>query len=152
MIVFKSSFFYDKHTEVTVRENRKQMGSRDYMVITNNPLVLDRLKETYHIVYRDISYEEILREVRDRIHEGHTLLSHPLSGSVKPNETPYKSIMLSERKGEIDEGSVKLIENAIQACRKFIFKSDLYEESVYDDFQLIDWSLLESGMASADVW
>ncbi|MCI8796670.1 MAG: GrdX protein [Dorea sp.] len=127
------------------------MGSKDYIVITNNPMVLDKLKDTRNIIYREISYEEILREVRDRIHEGHTLLSHPLSGSVKPNETPYKSIMISERRGEVDEGSVKLIENAIQACRKFIFKSDLYEEPVYDDFQLIDWSLLESGMASADV-
>ncbi len=132
-------------------ENRKQMGSKDYIVVTNNPMVLDRLKDTRHVIYREISYEEILKEVRDRIHEGHTLLSHPLSGSVKPNETPYKSIMISERKGEIDEASLKLIENAIQACRKFIFKSDLYEEPVYDDFQLIDWSLLESGMASADV-
>ena len=128
------------------------MGSKNYRIITNNPLVLDRLKETHDVVYREISYEEILREVRDRIHEGHILLSHPLSGSVKPNETPYKSIMISERKGEIDEGSLRLIENAIQACRKFIFKSDLYEESVYDDFQLIDWTLLESGLASADVW
>lgn len=127
------------------------MGSKDYIVITNNPMVLDKLKDTRNIIYREISYEEILREVRDRIHEGHRLLSHPLSGSVKPNETPYKSIMISERRGEVDEGSVKLIENAIQACRKFIFKSDLYEEPVYDDFQLIDWSLLESGMASADV-
>ncbi len=128
------------------------MGSKNYRIITNNPLVLDRLKETHDVVYREISYEEILREVRDRIHEGHILLPHPLSGSVKPNETPYKSIMISERKGEIDEGSLRLIENAIQACRKFIFKSDLYEESVYDDFQLIDWTLLESGLASADAW
>ena len=126
------------------------MGSKNYRIITNNPLVLDRLKETHDVVYREISYEEILREVRDRIHEGHILLSHPLSGSVKPNETPYKSIMISERKGEVDEGSVKLIENAIQACRKFIFKSDLYEAPVYDDFQIIDLTLLESGMASAD--
>lgn len=142
-----------KVLKMAIRENRKQMGSKDYIVITNNPMVLDRLKDTRrHIIYREISYEEILKEVRDRIHEGHTLLSHPLSGSVKPNETPYKSIMISERKGEVDEGSVKMIENAIQACRKFIFKSDLYEESVYGDFQLIDWSLLESGMASADAW
>ena len=126
------------------------MGSKNYRIITNNPLVLDRLKETHDVVYREISYEEILREVRDRIHEGHILLSHPLSGSVKPNETPYKSIMISEGKGEIDEASLKLIENAIQACRKFIFKSDLYEASVYDDFQIIDLTLSESGMASAD--
>ena len=126
------------------------MGSKNYRIITNNPLVLDRLKETHNVVYRKISYEEILREVRDRIHEGHILLSHPLSGSVKPNETPYKSIMISERKGEVDEGSLRLIENAIQACRKFIFKSDLYEAPGYDDFQIIDLTLLESGMASAD--
>ena len=100
------------------REKWKQMGSREYMVITNNPLVWDRLKETRHVVYREISYEEILREVRDRIHEGHTLLSHPLSGSVKPNETPYKSIMISERKGEVDEGSRKLIVKAKQSGPK----------------------------------
>lgn len=128
------------------------MGSKDYIVITNNPMVLDKLNDTHHVIYREISYEEILKEVRDRIHEGHTLLSHPLSGSVKPNETPYKSIMISAERREIDEESVKLIENAIQACRKFIFKSDLYDESVYDDFRLIDWTLLESGLASADVW
>lgn len=152
MIVFKSSFFNIMSEKRPGREKWKRMGSKNYRIITNNPLVLDRLKETHNVDYREISYEDILREVRDRIHEGHTLLSHPLSGSVKPNETPYKSIMISERKGEVDEGSLRLIENAIQACRKFIFKSDLYEESVYDDFQLIDWTLLESGMASADVW
>ena len=60
-------------------ENRKQMGSKDYIVVTNNPMVLDRLKDTRHVIYREISYEEILKEVRGRIHEGHTLLSHPLS-------------------------------------------------------------------------
>ena len=133
-------------------ENRKQMGSKDYIVVTNNPMVLDRLKDTRHVIYREISYEEILKEVRDRIHEGHTLLSHPLSGSVKPNETPYKSIMISEGKGEVDEASLKLIENAIQACRKFVFKSDQYKPEVYEDFRLIDWTLLESGIASADAW
>ena len=99
--------------KTAIRENRKHMGSKDYIVITNNPMVLDKLKDTRNIIYREISYEEILREVRDRIHEGHTLLSHPLSGSVKPNETPYKSIMISERRGEVDEGSVKLIENIL---------------------------------------
>ena len=125
--------------------------TKHYMIITNNPLVPKKLDDSRIVAYRDISYEDVLKEVRDRIHEGHRLLSHPLSGSVKPNETPYKSVMISTGKGEIDEGSLAIIENAIQACRKFIFKSDLYEESVYDDFQLIDWTLLESGMASADV-
>lgn len=121
-------------------------------MITNNPLVLKNLEKTHNVAYKEISYEGILKVARDRIHEGHSLLTHPLSGSVKPNETPYKSMLISERKGEVDEGSLALIESAIQACRKFEFKSDRYGQSVYDDFQLIDWTLLQSAMASADAW
>lgn len=123
---------------------------KEYMIITNNPLIREKLGESHTIIYKDISYEDVLKEVRDRIHEGHRLLSHPLSGSVKPNETPYKSVMISKGKGEIDEGSLAIIENAIQACRKFVFKSDRYKPEVYEDFRLIDWTLLESGIASAD--
>ena len=87
-----------------------------YMVITNNPLVRSRLDDTHEVIYLELSYEELLKVVRDRIYEGHRLLTHPLSGSVKPKETPY------------------------------------YKEEVYKDFQLVDWTLLESGLASADVW
>ena len=102
------------------------MSQGNYFIITNNPLVLEKLGETHNVVYKEISYEEVLEEVRDRIHEGHLLLSHPLSGSVKPNETPYKSVMLSKGKGEMDERSLSIIENAIQACGKFQFRSDKY--------------------------
>ena len=63
-----------------------------YMVITNNPLVRSRLDDTHEVIYLELSYEELLKVVRDRIYEGHRLLTHPLSGSVKPKETPYKSI------------------------------------------------------------
>lgn len=126
---------------------------KDYIIITNNPLVPQKLNDDEHEVeYKELSYEGILRDVRDRIHEGHLLLSHPLSGSVKPNETPYKSVMISRKKGKMDEGSLLIIENAIHSCRKFAFKSDKYQPEVYDDFQLIDWTLLESAIASADVW
>ena len=128
------------------------MSRKSYMILTNNPLVLEKLKDTHNVIYKDISYEELLKEVRDRIHEGHLLLSHPLSGSVKPNETPYKSVMISERKEEMDSRSLSLIENALQSCRKFEDKSGRYEAKVYEDFQLIDWTLLESGLASADAW
>lgn len=121
-----------------------------YMIITNNPMVREKLGETHNVIYQEISYEDILKDVRDRIHEGHTLLSHPLSGSVKPNETPYKSIMVSEKKGAVDSQGLAIIENAIQACGKFAFRSDKYKPEVYGDFQLIDLTLIESGIASAD--
>ena len=113
-----------------------------YMVITNNPLVRSRLDDTHEVIYLELSYEELLKVVRDRIYEGHRLLTHPLSGSVKPKETPYKSVLISERKEKVDRESVRLIED----------KSKYYKEEVYKDFQLVDWTLLESGLASADVW
>ena len=74
-----------------------------YMVITNNPLVRSRLDDTHEVIYLELSYEELLKVVRDRIYEGHRLLTHPLSGSVKPKETPYKSVLISERKGAADD-------------------------------------------------
>lgn len=120
-----------------------------YSVLTNNPLVRDTLKDKKEVIYKEISYEDVLREARDRVYRGYRLLSHPLSGSVKPNETPYKSIMIGNRKEEIDAQSVRIIESAIESCRKFVFKSDKYKPEVYKDFQLIDWTLLESAMASA---
>ena len=123
-----------------------------YMVITNNPLVRSRLDDTHEVIYLELSYEELLKVVRDRIYEGHRLLTHPLSGSVKPKETPYKSVLISERQEKVDGESVRLIENAILVCPKFQDKSKYYKEEVYKDFQLVDWTLLESGLASADVW
>lgn len=54
-----------------------------YMVVTNNPMVYEELKDTCDVMYDEVSYEDILKTVRDRIHEGHLLLTHPLSGSEK---------------------------------------------------------------------
>lgn len=128
------------------------MKTNSYIVITNNPLVKERLGDTHNVDYRDVSYEELLKVVRDRIHEGHELLSHPLSGSVKPKETPYKSVMVSEAAGPMDMRSLSLIEYALQTCEKFVDRTGDYAPEVYKDFQMIDCSLLESGLPSADFW
>lgn len=123
------------------------------MIITNNPLVLTKLNQEHNIDFEELTYEELLKKVRDRIHEGHQLLTHPLSGSVKPNETPYKSILISKKNETMtDVRSLELIENAIHACGKFNFKSEEYGTQTLSDLQMIDWTLLESGLASADAW
>ena len=43
-----------------------------------------------------------------------------------------------------------IVENAIAACHKFQDRTGKYEKRAIEDFQLIDWTLLESGLASAD--
>ena len=123
-----------------------------FRIITNNPMVKERLGEQYNVEFEDLSYEGTLRKVRDLIHQGYQMLSHPLSGSVKPNETPYKSIMVSCKQKDVDPVSVDIIQNAIMSCGKFQFKSDKYKPEVYEDFQVIDFTLISSAIPSAESW
>ena len=61
---------------------------RDYLILTNNPLVPACMegKGLYTIDFRpELSYREILTLVRDKVYLGHTLYTHPLAVSVKPN-------------------------------------------------------------------
>ena len=121
-----------------------------YLIVTNNPLVKENLIEKEMVIYVETSLEGLLKEVRNQIHQGARLLSHPLSGSVKPGETPYKSVLITKTKGKLDQDSLLLIERAIEALAKFEDKSSKYGEKVLKDFQIVDFTLVESAIASAN--
>lgn len=121
-----------------------------FVIITNNKLVEEKYGEKYEVIYEDISYEDVLKKVRDKIYLGHQLLTHPLSGSVKPNETPYKSVMITKDAKKLDMQSMEIIERAIHSCSKFQFRSDKYRPEVYDDFREIDCTLIESAFPSTE--
>ncbi|MFA9423027.1 MAG: GrdX family protein [Sedimentibacter sp.] len=117
------------------------------MIITNNEWVYKKYKTSYKMMFINGDFREVLIRTRDKIHEGYELLTHPLSSSVKPNETPYKSIMISDTKGNLNLDSLQIIENSIMTCdnfnkNKLIFKSD----SIIEDFKLIDLTVLESAL------
>lgn len=117
------------------------------IIITNNNYVADKFKDTFNVEYFDNkNYMEILTYVRDKIHNGHELLTHPLSGSIKPNETPYKSIIISGSTGNLDESGLKIVEESILTTRKFINdrRTPKWTESILDDFRVIDLSLMEN--------
>ncbi len=95
--------------------------------------------------YEELSYEDTLKKVQKMIFKGYRLLTHPLSGSVKPNETPYKSVMISETPEGLDAQAMQIIEAPFRRAVNFkIKKSDLYKPQVYADFQLVDWTLISS--------
>ena len=113
------------------------------IAVTNNPMVRDKLPRTE---FHDTDYLGVLKAVRDRIHLGHKLLTHPLSGSIKPGEMPYKSVIISAGKGSLDEKSLAIVEESIQSCQKFSRtcpKRD-YSAKILADFQLIDYDLIAS--------
>ena len=117
------------------------------ILITNNKSVFEKFDEKMEIIFLEGSnYTEILHFVRDKVHEGHKLLTHPLSGSIKPNETPYKSIIISKKVGELDTDGLMIIEESILTAKKFMDNKPTpdWTERVLDDFRVIDLSLMEN--------
>lgn len=121
-------------------------GDMKKIIITNNSKVYSALQHQFSVYYMDIGYIDILYETRDKVHLGYKLLTHPMAGSLKPNQTSYKSIMLQWAEGTVDFSSVTLIENCILAAVKFLNQKSTpkWNEKILDDFKTIDLSLMEN--------
>lgn len=120
---------------------------RDILVTNNTDFLTDGLG--FEVRYMDtLEYMDVLIAVRNLVHKGHRLLTHPLSGSVKPFETPYKSIAVSGGAGDtVDENSLVLIGDAIAMAEKFR-RERHFTDKLLADFRLIDRDLIERGRVS----
>lgn len=122
-----------------------------YRIITNNQMCLEKYGAQIQIEYLDgKTYMDVLLTVRDYIQRGWCLETHPMTGSLKPNQTPYKSVMVSDRPVDKEEFYTQeiTIENGIMACRKFqaIRKTPDWPENLLEDFQAVDLSLIEGAI------
>lgn len=117
----------------------------NFHILTNNPLVAEKYPPLT-LFYDGRTVEEIFLTARDEIHLGAELINHPLSGSVKPNESPYKSLVLSMRRGSTDLPALQLIEGALAVLKKLGTKHRQYSEQVLCDFRVIDLDLLDSAV------
>ena len=118
---------------------------RDFLILTNNPLVPACMegRGLYTVRFQpERSFREILVEARDLVYAGHVLYTHPLAGSVKPNETPYKSLIVSREAHGFDAQHGEMIASAIAVLDKFKPLGRTFPPSVLEDFQLIDYTLL----------
>lgn len=123
--------------------------SKRAIIVTNNSLSNERLKEKYKVVSVDGSLMDVFTTTRDYIHKGYVLLTHPLSGSIKPNETPYKTIAISELpQNEVDFNSLMLIENSIETAAKLLVNKQkkVWSEKVLEDFRVIDFDLIRNAL------
>ncbi len=79
-------------------------------------------------------------------------MSHPLAGSMKPNQTPFKSIVLGTEslEGANEFRDLELIEESIEAYYKFMKNRPLpkWSKKSTEDFRIIDLSLMESVMSN----
>ena len=114
----------------------------DYVCVTNNPKVRDSHQDAHYAIrYIETDYRGILSKARDLIHVGFVLETHPLAGSVKPGETPYKTILLA-RRDKLDLDSLRIIEEALAMAAKLWRNLESLPDNVKNDLQLIDYSLI----------
>lgn len=120
------------------------------ILITNNPMAREYFSGMRDIEVEFINvlgYMDVLISARDKIHQGMILLTHPLSGSVKPNETPYKSVVVDDSSLH-DVNSVGMIEDAIATYIKFEKNKGLpnWTTQVREDFMVVDFDLIKNAL------
>lgn len=122
----------------------------EILIVTNNPMCLDKFNEKYTIEFLEGGIMDVLRAVRNHVHEGHVLLTHPLSSSIKPNETPYKTVIITKsKKTVIDLQSVNFIEESIHTTEKFIKDrgTPAWSDKILNDFMLIDYDIISHALS-----
>lgn len=124
------------------------------ILITNNEKVVEQWKNSKEIVLMQLDSPnilDVLYHARDLLHKGHWLLTHPFTGSLKPNENPYKSILVSEEVQQLNLDHVATIEQCISSAQRSLINRPLpiYSESVLNDYRLIDHDLISNGILRA---
>ena len=111
-----------------------------YLIVTNNPMAAKEFAGQGEVrLYPEDTYREILVRARDLVYIGHRLCNHPLYGSLRPHETPYRTVVLSDRPQTPDE----------EECIDTFTPPDRAKmpQRILEDYQLIDCSLVRNTFA-----
>lgn len=128
------------------------------LIVTNNSKVYDSHKDAMEVLFlEEATYLQVLEQARDLIHRGGKLLSHPMAGSLKPNQTPYRSVLLEQPERcqdlqanppVLDMESLRLIENSIESAKKFLANKGTpsWPPKIKEDFKTVDLSIIDSAI------
>lgn len=119
---------------------------KEAILVTNNDRVYEKYKDTMKVLYIQ-SYEEVLVKVRDLVYDRHVLLTHPQASSLKPNQTPYRSVIVYPKRKEDNTEDILLIEKCLETYyqwQKIASTPKKYEERVAEDFKTIDLSVIDN--------
>lgn len=114
-----------------------------HLIITNNPLVAEKYE---NVLWTEGSVEKTLIIVRDFIHRGYELVSHPLAASLRMLFSPYRSIIIGNKKEKLNFEHAQIIEDSIMKYKNHmdLRKTD---ERIRDDYKKVDLLLLEAALS-----
>ena len=116
------------------------------ILITNNDRVYEKYKDEIKIILLN-TYEEVLIKVRDMVYDRHLLLTHPQASSLKPNQTPYRSVVVYPKGKEDNMKDIMLIEKCVQVYyewQEIAPSPTKYADKVANDFKTIDLSVVDN--------
>jgi hypothetical protein len=114
-----------------------------YLIVTNNPAVAASQE---NLLFVAGSAEETLVKVRDLVHAGYELISHPLAASLRLLFSPFRSVILGRKLTKVDACSVRIIEDSIIKYKQHLEfrKPDTIHAA---DYKMMDLILLEAALA-----
>ena len=119
-----------------------------YRIVTNNSLCRDKYQELIPVDFLEgKGYMDVLLAVRDYIQKGWRLETHPMTGSLKPNQTPYRSVVVYPQGEDDNMKDIMLIEKCIETYRQWqdiAPTPEKYADNVAYDFQTIDLSVIDN--------
>lgn len=121
------------------------MSFSPVLIITNNPTVKNSPNAEIYFVAGN--QRHVLYQVLNKIAQGHSLLSHPLAGSIKPEDNPYRSVVLTSSTAEVDWAALNMLEHCLERVETRVI-NDYIVDQLDRDFQLIDKELLDNALQS----
>lgn len=114
----------------------------NYTIVTNNKKVREDFN---NVLFIEGTFEDVLVKVRDLVHQGVELISHPLGASIRMLFSPYRSIIVGEKNSKINSYHIETIESSIINYRNTIEgrKTDIKNA---DDYALVDAELLKASL------
>lgn len=127
------------------------MKKSELLIITNNELVKKELKNNFQVILLEGSYLDVILDVRNRLHLGNKLVTHPILGRLRPAETPFISVAIEPNSGNTHEDSIYAIEYAIGQYKNNVKEKDLlrqknYINKILTDYITIDFQLFKNAI------
>ena len=120
-----------------------------YLIVTNNPMAAKEFAGQGEVrLYPEDTYREILVRARDLVYIGHRLCNHPLYGSLRPHETPYRTVVLSDRPQTPDGEECLIMSEAITRIDTFTPPDRAKMPNRFlEDYQMIHCCLVRNTFA-----
>lgn len=114
-----------------------------FTCITNNPDLTDCLSVCTVVNGTAV---DVMIKARDLVHAGWILIANPLYGNFKPNQQPYRTLVLSKKNdSKIDLESMKLLDDAMAVYRSapILRRPCELPENIDKDFRYLDFVLMQ---------